>query len=116
MMRMKCAALTLIVLGLLARPPHAAAFELNSFSGNPVESRDWSQLCVDKDGDYLVRNGDSDDPFAGCARTSEAAANSCQRRCSQETSDCVAIAGRAGNRPNVCLNYTAACLSRCQGN
>jgi hypothetical protein len=114
MMRMKCTALTLIVLGLLASPQPVAAFELNSFSGNPVEARDWSQLCVEKDGDYLMRNGDSDNPFAGCARTSEAA-NSCQRQCAQETSDCVAIAGRAGNRPNVCLNYTAACLSRCRG-
>ena len=109
---MKCAAIILVMLGLLASPQHAAAFD--SFSGKPVESRDWSQLCVQKDADYFAGNADSDSPFARCAKTSEAAANSCQRQCLQEMSDCAAVASRAGNGPNICFDYAATCMSHCK--
>jgi hypothetical protein len=111
---MNRAAITLVMLGLPASPQPGAAFEFSSFSGKAVESRDWSQLCVEKDGDYFTGNADGDNPFVGCARTS-AAANTCQRQCARETSDCISVAGRAGNRPDACFNYTAACMSRCKG-
>jgi hypothetical protein len=88
---------------------------LNSFSGQPVDSRDWSQLCVEKDGNYLVQDADGDHPFVGCAKAGDAAAASCQRQCSQATSDCVAAIGGNPGRPSPCFDDNAACLSRGKG-
>jgi hypothetical protein len=110
-------AFALVILGLLAGPCVAVASEASSFAGKPVESRDWSRLCIERDGDYLAGQGDSNNPFVECASAGDAAAKaaSCQRRCAQATSDCIAVVGGTAGRPNACFDYNAACMSRCKG-
>ena len=71
----------------------------------------------EKDGDYLVQGTDSDNPFVGCAKAREAAASarSCERQCSQATSDCIAEIGSNAGRSSACFDFAAACMSRCKG-